>query len=189
MIKYSISPKYGYDVDTPRYGANAQYTDIMDINEFSQHIANHGSVYGRADVQAVLIQMVDCLRELLLEGYRIKMGDLGTFYIGLKSETTATKEAFTANNITAVNTHLRLGDTFKDMIDDASFEYVLTRDEQAAALAASKQATSAGGLTASGEILSSGSEEAESAEESTEETAEEATEEATEESTEETTEE
>ena len=159
MIKYSISPKWNMLDNAYIYVANAQYTDIMDINDFSQHIADHGSKYGRADVQAVLIQMVDCLRELLLEGYRIKMGDLGTFYVTLTSDTTDVKEDFTASNIIAVNTRLKMGDTFKDMIDDASFENVLTKAEQAASLAVSKQATSACGLTASGEILSDGSAE------------------------------
>lgn len=171
MIRYSISPKRDRIQNKTLYGANAQYTDIMDINEFSKHIADHGSVYGRADVQAVLIQMVDCLKELLLEGYRIKMGDLGTFFVSLSSNCTETKEEFTANNITAVNTRLRVGDTFKDMVEEASFEYVLTRDEQAAALAASKLASDAGGITDDLEALSTG-EETEESEENSEESEE-----------------
>ena len=41
--------------------------------------------YNRADIQAVLIQAVDCMREQLLAGQRIQMGDLGTFSIHINS--------------------------------------------------------------------------------------------------------
>ena len=57
--------------------AVAQYTGVMNIDKFSRHISSHGSVYSRADIAAILYLTVDCMREQLLEGKKIRLGDLG----------------------------------------------------------------------------------------------------------------
>ena len=87
MINYSISLRANpSDQDAPKKAyANAQYSEIMTLDKFAEHISTHGSKYNRADIQAVLIQAVDCMREQLLAGQRIQMGDLGTFSIHINS--------------------------------------------------------------------------------------------------------
>ena len=52
--------------------AISQYTDIMTIEKFAKHITSHGSVYSRADISAILYIAVDCMREMLLEGKKIR---------------------------------------------------------------------------------------------------------------------
>ena len=86
MINYSISLRANpSDQDAPKKAyANAQYSEIMTLDKFAEHISTHGSKYNRADIQAVLIQAVDCMREQLLAGQRIQMGDLGTFSIHIQ---------------------------------------------------------------------------------------------------------
>ena len=59
--------------------ASAQYAEVMDINRFAEHIASHGCVYKRADIVAILTMAVDCMREQLLAGQKIQLGDLGGF--------------------------------------------------------------------------------------------------------------
>ena len=66
--------------------ATSQYSDIMTIEKFSKHISSHGSVYSRADISAILYMTVDCMREQLLEGKKIRLGDLGDFSIVLSSK-------------------------------------------------------------------------------------------------------
>ena len=56
--------------------AISQYTDVMTIEKFAKHITSHGSVYSRADISAILYMAVDCMREMLLEGKKIRLGDL-----------------------------------------------------------------------------------------------------------------
>ena len=75
MINYSISLRANpSDQDAPKKAyANAQYSEIMTLDKFAEHISTHGSKYNRADIQAVLIQAVDCMREQLLAGQRIQM--------------------------------------------------------------------------------------------------------------------
>ena len=62
--------------------AISQYTDIMTIEKFAKHITSHGSVYSRADISAILYMAVDCMREMLLEGKKIR---LATWAISLSS--------------------------------------------------------------------------------------------------------
>ena len=57
----------------------------MTLDKFCYHIASHGCVYSRADIQAILILAVDCLREQLLNGQQIQMGDLGVFSNSIRS--------------------------------------------------------------------------------------------------------
>ena len=66
--------------------AVAQYTGVMNIDKFSRHISSHGSVYSRADIAAILYLTVDCMREQLLEGKKIRLGDLGDFSVSLSSK-------------------------------------------------------------------------------------------------------
>ena len=61
------------------YFATAQYTEVMGIEKFARHIADHGTTYSRADIMAILYMAVDCMREQLLEGKKIRLGELGDF--------------------------------------------------------------------------------------------------------------
>ncbi|MDO4497732.1 MAG: DNA-binding protein, partial [Bacteroidales bacterium] len=56
--------------------AIAQYGDVMTIEKFARHISSHGCVYSRADISAILYLAVDCMREMLLEGKKVRLGDL-----------------------------------------------------------------------------------------------------------------
>ena len=133
MINYSIGKAYNAYAGSYFYRAYAQYTDVMDLDKFAEHLVSHGCVYSKADVSAICTMIVSCIRELLLEGYRIQFGDLGTFYVSLKSDGTSTYAEFTSSNITDVKVKLQLGDDFDDMIDDASFNHVMTKEEAAIA--------------------------------------------------------
>jgi predicted transposase/invertase (TIGR01784 family) len=55
MINYSISLRANpSDQDAPKKAyANAQYSEIMTLDKFAEHISTHGSKYNRADIQAV----------------------------------------------------------------------------------------------------------------------------------------
>ena len=59
--------------------ACVQTSKKMNINQFAEHISSHGCVYSRADIAAILTMAVDCMRENLLDGVLIKLGDLGDF--------------------------------------------------------------------------------------------------------------
>ena len=150
MLNYSISLRYstpGDNTSTQKAYANIQYTDKLTTAEFCQHIADHGSVYAYGDIFNVVAQVVSCLRELLLEGYRIELGSLGTFQAKINSVGADDASSFTASNITYVGVRWTVGEEFENMRDDATFNLVATREQQAAVLAAIKSGESTVTLT------------------------------------------
>ena len=128
--------------------AISQYTDVMTIEKFAKHITSHGSVYSRADISAILYMAVDCMREMLLEGKKIRLGDLGDFSILLGSKGAETADKFTAQNITNVKVQWDPGQQFKNLLDDAEFNLVASRSAQAAVLKAIKDGKSTVDLNA-----------------------------------------
>ena len=119
--------------------AISQYTDVMTIEKFAKHITSHGSVYSRADISAILYMAVDCMREMLLEGKKIRLGDLGDFSLLLSSKGAETADKFTAQNITQVKVQWEPGKEFKNLLDDAEFNLVASRSAQAAVLKAIRE--------------------------------------------------
>ena len=119
--------------------AISQYTDVMTIEKFAKHITSHGSVYSRADISAILYMAVDCMREMLLEGKKIRLGDLGDFSLLLASKGAETADKFTAQNITNVKVQWEPGQQFKNLLDDAEFNLVASRSAQAAVIKAIKE--------------------------------------------------
>ena len=116
--------------------AISQYTDVMTIEKFAKHITSHGSVYSRADISAILYMAVDCMREMLLEGKKIRLGD---FSLLLASKGAETADKFTAQNITNVKVQWEPGQQFKNLLDDAEFNLVASRSAQAAVIKAIKE--------------------------------------------------
>ena len=82
--------------------AKAQVNEVLSFRKFVQHIADHGG-YTRGKVKGVLSDMCTCLVEMLLEGKKVQLDELGNFWISLSSDGAESCEKFTANNIKAVN--------------------------------------------------------------------------------------
>ena len=121
------------------YFATAQYTEVMTIEKFARHIADHGTTYSRADIMAILYMAVDCMREQLLEGKKIRLGELGDFSVALSSKGAETAEKFSSQNIQRVAVSWEPGREFRNLLADAEFNLVATRSAQAAVLKAIKE--------------------------------------------------
>lgn len=133
--------------------AVAQSRDTYDIQMLAKHMKDHGNVLSEGAITACLLDMVGCIRELLLNSNIVKLGDLGTFYVKVKSrgvcesiadEETGEKPVFTAADITKVSTTFKPGAGFADMLANASFQEVETRDARSAALKTKKEQLAAG---------------------------------------------
>ena len=71
------------------------------------------------------------MREQLLEGKKIRLGDLGDFSIVLSSKGAEDADKFTAQNITDVKVQWEPGAEFKNLLADAEFNLVASRSAQA----------------------------------------------------------
>ena len=129
-VNYSVAMRSNpSDKSAPKKAyAYSQYTSIMTLDQFTEHIATHNSKYNRADIYAVIIQAVDCMREMLLEGKRIQLGDLGVFSLGIQSEGADSLEAFNpAIHILDLNVNWSPGDRFTTLLPEATFNLVTSR--------------------------------------------------------------
>ena len=139
-IKYSIyiaSSKPGTKksdiTDTKAYGAS-QMNEKLSFDAFCKHIADHNSPFSKGTIQGILTDAVACLKEQLLAGNRVVMGDLGTFSVELATKAAKTTDDFNANNIEAVNVNWLPGKPFKNLRDEATFQLVPSRKAQGDAI-------------------------------------------------------
>lgn len=130
MIRYSlVRRKNPLKKDAPlKVHATAQAKEVLRIEDVAAHIVRHGSVYDRSVIEGVTMKVADCLRELLLEGYQVELGDLGKFELALKCEGANSAEEFTPEkNISEVNVRWRPSDILKNLREDAEFDLHLPR--------------------------------------------------------------
>ncbi len=140
MIKYSIvikSTKPGTKKEliqeTKAYGV-AQADEILDLDKFCQHIADHNSPFSQGTIKGILTDAVSCLREQMLAGNKVKLGDLGDFHVELDTEGAVTTDDFSTNNIKDVNIRWTPSGKFKHLRQEATFQLVPSRSAQADAI-------------------------------------------------------
>ncbi len=93
LIKVSkvTSPKsLGYG---KHYG-HVVTTKTMSYQELCKHMAEHNSVYGEDVCLGVANKLQSCMLEQLLEGKKVQFGELGTFYLSVKTKGEEKEEDF-----------------------------------------------------------------------------------------------
>ncbi|MCQ2222150.1 MAG: hypothetical protein MJZ35_00005 [Bacteroidaceae bacterium] len=119
--------------------AQAQSRGRMTVDGLAKHMAQHNTPLSRGTIKAVLEDFIDCTRELILDGWIVDLGNMGTFNVSLKStgvceskvdEDTGEKPVFTTSAIKEVNCWYTPGPAFENMIADAEFTEVDTRENQ-----------------------------------------------------------
>ena len=108
--------KYRKVKRTPQTGENAGkelwYATVvtdreMNFEEFVDHISSHNSPYNRGTVHGVMMDMLDCLKELILDGKSVRLGDLGLFSIGMKSHGELTRDKVSAASVEDIHLIVR----------------------------------------------------------------------------------
>ena len=72
-------------------------------DDICRHIAKHGTIYTSDVVKGVVEKFINCFEELLLEGNKIKLDGLGTFYLSANTEGVIDEKDFSANNVKAIH--------------------------------------------------------------------------------------
>ncbi len=114
--------------------AHTQYTDVVTFDQLAKHVSAHDSKYNRSDVHGVLTTLVDCIYELLLDGKRVQLGDLGTFYCSIHSKGADSVDSFTVSDIDKLGVNWERGARFKYIINDAEFQRTSRRNTQSSAI-------------------------------------------------------
>ncbi len=75
----------------PKYYASAMHDARLDLDSLAMAVAERCSLK-RADVHGVLVGLMDIIPNELLKGNIISLGQLGSFYVTVKSEGAETAE-------------------------------------------------------------------------------------------------
>jgi len=75
------------------YGRVAS-TKTMTYQELCKHMSEHNSVYGEDVCLGVANKLQNCMLEQLLEGKKVQFGELGVFYLSVKSTGTDEEKDF-----------------------------------------------------------------------------------------------
>ena len=105
--KVQRTPQTGENAGKQLWYATAVTDREMSFDEFVEHIASHNSPYSRGVVNGVLMDTLDCLQELILDGKSVRFSDLGLFSLGMSSKGETTKKAVTAQSIEDVHLIVR----------------------------------------------------------------------------------
>ena len=75
-------------------------TNTMSYGDLCRHMSEHNSVFGEDVCLGVANKLQSCILEQLLEGKKVQFGELGTFYLAVKSTGANSEEDFSvASNI------------------------------------------------------------------------------------------
>ena len=140
-IQYSVSmePNPLHENDPKKAYGNLQLTGQVDINEIADHINSHNSVFSKGTIVGVLTELSECIREMLLQGYAVDLGDIGRFTPSIRTRGAVSREKFTVDNIIDLRVNFAKGPALLSLRRDAEFEETISRTAQKAALKAAKE--------------------------------------------------
>ena len=92
-----------------KWFARAAVIDTINLEQLSEHMANHNTPYSKGAIYGVLTDMVGCIRELVLEGNAVKIPNLAIFSLGLTTKGADERDKFGSENVKSV--HLRARST------------------------------------------------------------------------------
>ncbi len=71
--------------------------DTVDLDGLAKHMASHNTPFSQGAIRGVLKDMCDCIKEIMLDGKKVKLGDLAIFSLGVHGRPSATEEELSPN--------------------------------------------------------------------------------------------
>ena len=105
-----------------KWYARAKHTETVTFSQLITHMTEHNIGYPRGVVTGVMMSFVDCLLEIVAQSKKVQLGDLGTFYLGLRSKPADKYEEFTpATNIKSCALQFLASQTNENNLSRAAF--------------------------------------------------------------------
>ena len=101
--KVSRTPQSGENAGKKLWYATAVSDREMSFEDFVTHISEHNSPYSRGTIHGVLMDTLDCLKELILDGKSVRLGDLGLFSIGMSSHGEVSRDKVSAASVEGIH--------------------------------------------------------------------------------------
>lgn len=124
-INYSVTSKSNPrdPMAQKKWYASAQVAANYTFEELCKDVEKM-STLTEGDVQAVVSSAIFCIMNALKRSESVKLGDWGTFRIGLSSQGTDAVEDFSVANIKRVRVTFTAGRRLKDSVKSAAFKRV-----------------------------------------------------------------
>lgn len=95
-------------INKGKWYARAVHERNVEFEDFVEHMAEHNSTFSRGTINGVLIDMLDCLKELVLDGKTVRLGDIGMFSVGINTLPSETAQDFNVGkNVKGVHLNVR----------------------------------------------------------------------------------
>ena len=130
QIKITSSKAYG------KWYAKNVVEETIDLDGLSEHMSHHNSPYSKGVIKGLLTDMIQCIKELLLQGMNVKIDDLAIFSLGIKNkkggatETQMMDKEFNPTSLIA-GVHVRFSPE-SSALDNLTSKQFLTRSVTAA---------------------------------------------------------
>jgi predicted histone-like DNA-binding protein len=131
-VTYSVSPRINPKDKNmpPKYYGHVQANGDVSLREMSERIQASCTVT-KADVYAVLVAMEDVIIDALKSGEIIRLGDLGTFQIGISSKGALTEEDYDDSLIKKAHINFRPGVALVGILSNLSYQKVAVKTSKA----------------------------------------------------------
>ena len=130
-VTYSVSPRINpRDKEAaPKYYGHVQASGDIDLREMAERIQETCTVH-KSDVFAVLIALEDVITDALKSGEIVRLGDLGTFQIGISSKGAETEKDYSDTLIKKARINFRPGSALVGILTNLTFQKVKVRSSK-----------------------------------------------------------
>ena len=107
-----------------RWFAYVNKAGTLSTRGLAQHMIEHGMIGNRAEVQAMLTKLSECIPELVAQGYGVKLEGIGIFYptiANVKGGADSPSEFSVSQNIKGVHFRFRPDSTDLDDLTTQAF--------------------------------------------------------------------
>lgn len=95
-LYYQLYKSLANNATGGKWYARVKHMGTVTFDELVEHMAEHNIGTSRGTIHAVMLDFIDCLNELLAEGKKVELADLGTFALNLRNKKGA--ESYRAYN-------------------------------------------------------------------------------------------
>jgi len=117
-LNQRVNPRSPEDVR--KYYAFPKASGTIELRELAKHISRESTV-SMMDTVAVLEGLLQVIPDMLLDGNIVKLGDFGTFRLGISSEGVENPDEFNVSKIRKTNLIFRAGKVFRDQLKTVKF--------------------------------------------------------------------
>ena len=131
-VTYSVSPRVNprEKDEAPKYYAHVQASGVASIREMAERIQQTCTVH-KSDVFAVLVALEDVITDALKGGEIVRLGDLGSFQIGISSKGALTEDDHDVSMISKARINFRPGVALSGILNNLTFVKVKVKSSKA----------------------------------------------------------